>query len=120
MICSLHFLFYSTLISKSNSGGTTRNYAITVSHTTITLDYLPSTFTSDSGFRNVSLPGLSLDPGSWHHIVVTAVDTIASFYINGSFVGGQSLVGSIMDDPNRDILVGQLFTCKLPTLLFLC
>ena len=104
------FPSYSTLISKSNSDGSTRNYAITVSQTTITLDYLPSTFTS--GFRSVSLAGLSLDPGSWHHIVVTAVGTVASFYVNGSFTGGQSLVGSIVDDPNRNILLGQLFPCK--------
>ena len=59
------------------------------------------------------MTGLSLDPGSWHHIVVTAVGTVASFYVNGSFIGGQSLVGSIVDDPNRNILLGQLFPCKL-------
>ena len=58
------------------------------------------------------MAGLSLDPGNWHHIAVTAVSTTASFYINGSFIGGQSLVGSVMDDPNRDILLGQLFPCK--------
>ena len=45
--------------------------------------------------------------------MVTAVGTISSFYINGSFIGGQSLVGSIMDNTNRDILLGQLFPCKL-------
>ena len=110
---------YSTLISKSSSDGTTRNYAITISQTTITLDYLPSTFTS--GFMSVSLTGLSLDSGSWHHIVITAVGTIASFYINGSFVGGQSLVGSVLDDSNREILLGQLFPCKLlKCCLFVC
>ena len=103
--------FHSTLISKSNLDGTTRNYAITINHMSITLDYLPSTFTS--GFVSVSLTGLSLDPGSWHHVVVTTVGTFSSFYINGSFVGGQSLVGSVTDDPSRDILLGQLFPCKL-------
>lgn len=70
---------------------------------------------------SVSLTGLSLDSGSWHHIVITAVGTIASFYINGSFVGGQSLVGSVLDDSNREILLGQLFPCKLlKCCLFVC
>lgn len=97
----------STLISKSSSDGTIRNYAITITQSSITLDYLPSTMSS--GFSSVSLTGLSLEAGRWHHIVVTAVSTRSSFYVNGSFVGGQTLLGSIVDSPNRDILLGQLF-----------
>ena len=106
--------FHSTLISKSSSDGTTRNYAITVSQTTITLDYLPNTLSS--GFRSVSVTELTLDAERWHHIVVTVFDTQAAFYINGSFVGGQTLVGSIVDSLNRDILLGQLFACRLSLL----
>ena len=99
------------MISKSNSDGTTRNYAITVNQTTITLDYLPSSLTS--GFQSVSLTGLSLEAGRWHHIVVTLVGMQASFYVNGSFIGGQTLVGSVVDSASRDILLGQLYPCKL-------
>ena len=83
-----------------------------MNQSTITLDYLPSTMSS-AGFSSVSLTGLSLEPGRWHHIAVTAVATQASFYVNGSFVGGLTLAGSIVDSPNRDVLLGQLVTCEL-------
>ena len=100
-----------TLISKSSSDGTTRHYGITVNQTTLTLDYLPSTLAS--GFRSVSWTGLILDAERWHHILVTVFDTQASLYVNGSFVGGQALVGSIMDSSSRNVLLGQLYPCEL-------
>ena len=59
------------------------------------------------------MTGLTLEPGSWHHIVVTVFATDASFYINGSFIGGLTLEGSITDSPSRDVLLGQLFPCEL-------
>lgn len=81
------------------------NYAITVSETSLTLNYLPASLSST---RSVIVDGLTLNPTHWHLVTVTVYDVDAVFYVNGSVVGVRALEGSIQDSSGRDVLLGQL------------
>ncbi len=54
--------------------------------------------------------GLALDHAYWHHITLTVYREDAAIYVNGSVAGVMPLVGPIMDDPSRDIKLGQIST----------
>ena len=115
----------STLISKSSSDGQERNYALTLCETNITFDYLPQNLDTSSlapgsqRYRTVVVSGLILDPNFWHHVTLTVFAEDAVFYINGSVVSVQALEGSVRDNPTRNVLLGQLFTCELNAINYL-
>lgn len=115
-IFSPHLTFApcSTLISKSSSDGLERNYALTVSETSLTLDYLPQSLSSSGSqrYRSVVVDGLVLDASSWHHIAVTVFAEDAVFYVNGGVSGVRALEASIRDEATRTVLLGQLIQCE--------
>lgn len=86
------------------------NYAISVSSANVTLTYTPSSDPPRGVSTSTTVDGLSLSHDYWHHVAVTVFDRDAIFYINGSIVGVMSLEGPIVDDPTRDIRLGQLST----------
>ena len=51
---------------------------------------------------------LALDHTQWHHVAVTMFEEEAAVYVNGTVVGVMALEGPIMDDPGRDIKLGQI------------
>ncbi len=103
---------HSTLISKSNSDSSERNYAVSISETSITLDYLHASVppTNAQRFSTVSIEGANVlfDPTHWHLVTVTVYDVDAVFYVNESVVGVRVLNGRIQDTVMRDVLLGQL------------
>ena len=68
--------------------------------------YRPSS--GGSGIQSFALDGINLDHRYWHHIALTVFQEDAAIYVNGSVAGVQALVGPIMDDPSRDIKLGQI------------
>ena len=105
----MYVVVFRTLISKATSDGLERNYVLTVSESTISLDYLPDTLASGTQrYRNANVSSLTFDPTQWHHITVTVYAQDAVFYVNGSVVSVQALAGRIVDDVTRDVLLGQL------------
>ena len=61
-----------------------------------------------------TVDGLALDSNAWHHVTVTTYAEDAVFYVNGSVVGVMRLEGPIVDNPSRDITLGQIATCEYP------
>lgn len=114
----LSFFPASTLLSKSSPDGLERNYVLTVSESTISLDYLPSTLDvssllpGDERYRTVSVDSLSLSPDYWHHIAVTVYREDAALYINGTVVSAKSLEGEMVDDSTRNVYLGQTIPCE--------
>ena len=88
------------------------NYAIAASKSSIVLYYLSSYSAGPVG-------SLSLTPGYWHHITVTAYQQDVSFYVNGTFVYAIGLGNSIVDQ-SGDILIGQGYGGKGLLLVFCC
>lgn len=102
-----HSIIFSALIAKvGGADGTDVNYVVTVTSTSISLMYLPRT--GGSGVRTLTRDGLDLSHAYWHHLAVTVFEEDAAFYINGSVVGVMALVGPILDNPLRDIKLGQI------------
>lgn len=104
----LLLFLHRALISKVlNSRGL--SYAIVISSSNITLIYIPST-----GITSVSytIDGLSLDHRFWHHVAITVFADDAAFYINGTVVEAPRLQGSIVDEVNGNLKLGQMDTCK--------
>ena len=56
--------------------------------------------------------GLLLNPNYWHHLAVTIYDEDLAFYVNGTVVSVERLEGIIVDNPNRDIKLGQIDTSE--------
>ncbi len=109
--------FPRTLLSKSSSDGLERNYVLTVSEQSISLDYLPSSLDvsilppGSERYRTISVGGLSLSPDYWHHIAVTVYQEDAAFYVNGSVINVQSLEGAMVDE-SRNVYLGQTIPCE--------
>lgn len=106
-------------MSKSSPDGLERNYVITISQNDITFDYLPDTLDTASlpagaqRYRTVSVSGLNLDPGYWHHIAVTVYDEDSAFYVNGTVVLVEPLEGRMVDDSTSGtVFLGQIFECE--------
>lgn len=85
------------------------NYAVAASKSSIVLYYLSSYSAGPVG-------SLSLTPGYWHHITVTAYQQDVSFYVNGTFVYAVGLGSSVVDQ-SGDILIGQGYGGKVNYLL---
>lgn len=114
LILSLFYpSIYRALVAKvGGASGSDINYAITVSSSSIILIYIP---TGSSDVRTFRVDNLDLSHTYWHHIAVTVFEEDAAFYVNGSVVGLQRLDGPIMDDPFRDVKLGQIATRELVT-----
>lgn len=106
---SANILFHSALVAKVE--GTDINYAISVSSSSITLMYLPTS--GGFGVHTFTLDSLDLNHAYWHHIALAVFEQDATFYVNGSVAGVTALVGPIMDDATRDVKLGQIASRKL-------
>lgn len=71
--------------------------------------YLPSTGTTSVSY---TVQGLFLDHRYWHHLVVTVFAEDAAFYVNGTLVEATGLQGSIVDEDNGDLKLGQIDSRK--------
>lgn len=100
----------------SGEDGSDVNYAITVNSSSIRLTYLPRT----GGFvvTSITVGNLDLNHAYWHHIAVTVYQEDAAIYVNGSVVGAMALLGPVMDDPSRDIKLGQIAASELETAMY--
>ena len=105
----LSFFTHRALISKELSNRRL-SFAIIISFLNITLTYLPSI-----GMTSVSytVDRLSLDHRYWHHLAVTIFANDAAFYVNGTVVEATSLQGSIVDEVNGNLKLGQIDLRKL-------
>lgn len=105
----LHSIF-STLISKSISDGTDRTYAVSITESSLTFDYHPSTLIS--GYSTLTVTdSVDLSSSYWHHIAVTVYQNDFALYINGTAVNATGLISSIPDS-TRMVYLGQIAPSK--------
>ena len=98
------FFNFRTLFSKFNDSVATRYYTISVSQSSIKLDYHPQGLQVADGenmFRSVNTGTLEdIDLSTfWHHITVTIYMEDVTYYINGSVVSTSTLEAPIADGP---------------------
>ena len=90
------------MFSKSNDSAAIRYYTISISQTSIQLDYRPEGLQVADGeslFRSVNSGILNIDLSFWHHITVTVYMEDVTYYINGSVVSTSTLEAPIADGP---------------------
>jgi len=113
------FFNFRTLFSKFNDSVTTRYYTISVSQTSIKLDYHPQELQVADGenmFRSVTAGTLEdIDLSIfWHHITVTVYMEDVTYYINGSVVSTSTLEAPIADGP------GYVYLGEVSSGIYLC
>lgn len=94
--------YFRTLFSKSNDSVGIRYYTISISQTSIRLDYHPQGLQVEDGenmFRSVNSDVLDIDTSYWHHITVTVYMEDVTYYINESVVSTSTLEAPIADGP---------------------
>jgi hypothetical protein len=94
------------LLSKANADGTDRVYAISVTGSTLTFDYHPSSLIS-VGYSSLTVDSLSLLSNAWHHIAVTVYENDFALYVNGTVQRATSLTSSIFESDDT-VYLGQI------------
>ena len=99
---TFNYFSFRTLFSKSNDSVAIRYYTISVSQTSIKLDYHPQGLQVNDGenmFRSVDSGILNVDFSFWQHVTVTVYMHDVAYYINGSVVSTSTLEAPIADGP---------------------